>query len=63
MTKKKRIALIVVLVLAAFCLWYTRPLPFQELIPGAELLPCQRIRVYADYSPNEIGRASCRERV
>ena len=49
MTKKKRIALIAVLVLAVFCLWYTRPIPFQELIPGAELPPCQQIRVYASY--------------
>ena len=49
MTKKKRIALIAVLVLAVFCLWYTRPIPFQDLIPGTELPPCQQIRVYASY--------------
>ena len=36
-------------VLAAFCLWYTRPVPFQDLIPGAELPPCHQIRVYASY--------------
>ena len=25
--------------LVLFVLWYTRPIPFQELIPGAELPP------------------------
>ena len=41
--------------LVLFVLWYTRPIPFQELIPGAELPPCQRIRVYADYEPQRRG--------
>ena len=51
--KKKWIILAAVAAaLVLFALWYTRPIPFQELIPGAELPPCQRIRVYADYSPN-----------
>lgn len=35
--------------LTVFCLWYTRPIPFQDLIPGTELPPCQQIRVYASY--------------
>ena len=48
--KKKWIILAAVTVaLTAFCLWYTRPIPFQDLIPGAELPPCQQIRVYASY--------------
>lgn len=36
-------------VLTIFCLWYTRPIPFSELIPGTELLPCSQLRVYASY--------------
>lgn len=48
--KKKWIILTAIAVaLTAFCLWYTRPIPFQELIPGTELPPCQQIRVYASY--------------
>ena len=48
--KKKWIILAAVAIaLAAFCLWYTRPVPFQELIPGTELPPCQQLRVYASY--------------
>ena len=48
--KKKWIILAAVAIaLAAFCLWYTRPIPFQELIPGKELPPCQQLRVYASY--------------
>lgn len=42
-------------VLTAFCLWYTRPVPFQDLIPGAELPPCHQIRVHASYE-REQGR-------
>ena len=48
--KKKWIILAAIAVaLATFCLWYTRPVPFQNLIPGVELPPCQQIRVYASY--------------
>ena len=39
--KKKWIILAAVAAaLVLFALWYTRPIPFQELIPGAELPPC-----------------------
>lgn len=49
-TKKKWIILAAVAAaLAAFGLWYTRPVPFQDLIPEVELPPCQQIRVYASY--------------
>lgn len=48
--KKKWIILAAIAVaLTAFCLWYTRPIPFQDLIPGTDLSPCQQIRVYASY--------------
>ena len=48
--KEKWIILAAIAVsLTVFCLWYTRPIPFQDLIPGTELPPCQQIRVYASY--------------
>ena len=48
--KKKWIILATIAVaLTVFCLWYTRPIPFQDLIPGTDLSPCQQIRVYASY--------------
>ena len=49
---KKKIAIgacILAVLLAAGSLWYTRPIPFQDLIPGTELPPYQQIRVYASY--------------
>ena len=56
LAKKKWLLLAAIAaVLAAFCLWYTRPVPFQDLIPGAELPPCHQIRVHASYE-REQGR-------
>ena len=53
MTRKRRVVLIVVLTLvlavAAFCLWYTHPRSFSQLVPGAP--PCQEIQISAHYRP------------
>ena len=53
MTKRKYVVLIVILVLAlalaAFCLWYTRPMTFDHLSPEVDLPACQKIRVDATY--------------
>ena len=55
--KKKWIILAAIAAaLAAFALWYTRPVPFQNLIPEAELPPCQQIRVYASYEEEGADR-------
>ena len=56
MTKKKRVTLIVVLALvlaaAIFCLWYTRPMTFEQLMPGVtDLSSCREIQIYAHYQP------------
>lgn len=50
MTKKRTlIALFIAAVLVIFCLWYTRPLSFEELAKGVEPAACQQIKVYAQY--------------
>ena len=54
MTKKKRgiliIALALVLAAAIFCLWYTRPLSFDQLSPDVDLPPCEEIQISANYA-------------